>query len=129
MNAELIAARERIESRPMWYDRQLRPIAAYERERLLKSQEDRHVGSTHIGAVWVSTVFLGLDHSMTLSGLPVLFETMIFQLSPEAPPTPAVIDGFDEQYRYTTEPLAIRGHCRIVAALRIGRELAAGGQS
>ena len=45
---------------------------------------DRHVAQTQIGALWVSTVFLGLDHGFsTLLGDagnddPILFETMIF---------------------------------------------------
>jgi hypothetical protein len=38
---------------------------------------DRHVASTTIGDVRVSTVFLALDHSFG-HGEPLLFETMIF---------------------------------------------------
>lgn len=37
----------------------------------------RHVANTQVGPLWVSTVFLGLDHSFG-SGPPVLFETMLF---------------------------------------------------
>jgi hypothetical protein len=44
---------------------------------------DRHVASTRIGPIWISTVFLGLDHSFNFENdpriLPVLFETMIFR--------------------------------------------------
>lgn len=45
-----------------------------------------HVGSTHKGKVWVSTVFLGLDHGHSLrkDAPPILFETMIFDLKPGA---------------------------------------------
>lgn len=41
-----------------------------------------HAGSTRKGNVWVSTVFLGLDHghSMRKNARPILFETMIFDL-------------------------------------------------
>jgi hypothetical protein len=39
---------------------------------------NRHVAHTKVGKVLVSTVFLGLDHSFG-RGLPLLFETMIFQ--------------------------------------------------
>lgn len=39
---------------------------------------DRHVFETQIGGIWISTVFLGLDHSFG-RGLPILFETMIFR--------------------------------------------------
>lgn len=40
---------------------------------------ERHVAQTRIGNVWVSTVFLGLDHNFFGEGPPILFETMIFQ--------------------------------------------------
>jgi hypothetical protein len=36
------------------------------------------VDETEIGAVRISTVFLGLDHNYTRRGPPILFETMIF---------------------------------------------------
>ena len=36
------------------------------------------VAETNIGDVRISTVFLGLDHSFSGDGPPVLFETMIF---------------------------------------------------
>jgi hypothetical protein len=39
---------------------------------------DRHVAKTMIGDVWVSTVFLGLNHAWDPSAQPLLFETMIF---------------------------------------------------
>lgn len=45
-----------------------------------------HVGSTQKGKVWVSTVFLGLDHghSIRKNAPPILFETMIFDIHPRA---------------------------------------------
>src|ERR1035437_3041909 len=39
---------------------------------------DRHVAKTQIGDIWVSTIFLGLDHNRLGNGAPVLFETMCF---------------------------------------------------
>jgi hypothetical protein len=43
---------------------------------------DRHVFSTYVGKVWISTIFLGLDHSFNFENnpdvLPILFETMAF---------------------------------------------------
>jgi hypothetical protein len=39
---------------------------------------DRHVAKTQVGGCWISTVFLGLDHSCG-HGEPQLFETMIFR--------------------------------------------------
>lgn len=38
----------------------------------------KRVAETHVGRIWISTVFLGLDHRFDRSGPPVLWETMIF---------------------------------------------------
>jgi len=41
--------------------------------------ENRRVACTEIAKdIWVSTVFLGLDHNLYGAGTPVLWETMIF---------------------------------------------------
>lgn len=39
---------------------------------------DRVVKQEDVGALWVSTVFMGLDHNFGDTGPPILFETMIF---------------------------------------------------
>lgn len=39
---------------------------------------NRTIAQSLICDVWVSTVFLGIDHRFTMYGEPVLFETMIF---------------------------------------------------
>jgi hypothetical protein len=56
------------------------------------------VKQEHIGDVYISTVFLGLDHSWN-SDIPVLWETMIF-------------GGEYDQYqdRYTSYKDALEGH-------------------
>lgn len=61
-------------------------------------KQDRRVALTEQDGITVSTVFLGLDHSMN-SGPPVLFETMIF-------------GGKEDQYceRYCTWEEAEKGH-------------------
>lgn len=53
----------------------------------------------------VSTVFLGLDHRYSDEGLPILFETMVFDGN-----------GFDEQdmERYCTYKEALDGHWAMV---------------
>lgn len=66
---------------------------------------DRHVVNDILpDGVRVSTVFLGLDHSFSLNGLPILFETIIF-------------GGSHDQYmdRYHTRDEAIAGHAKAVA--------------
>jgi hypothetical protein len=58
--------------------------AAYEPDTLKWArwfeEEDRIVKQESVGNVWVSTIFLGIDHSFDFSGreAPVLFETMAF---------------------------------------------------
>ena len=66
---------------------------------------DRQVGYSEQGDVWVSTVFLGLDHSFG-SGPPLLFETMAFMGE----------HGF-EQDRYSTWEEAEQGHKNMVAKI------------
>lgn len=59
----------------------------------------------------VSTVFLGVDHSFTDGGPPILFETMIFG------------GPFDElQWRYETAEDALAGHERIKQMVMLGVE-------
>lgn len=43
-----------------------------------KADKGRHVAESTVGPLWISTVFLGLDHNFGLRGPPLLFETMIF---------------------------------------------------
>lgn len=65
--------------------------------------EKRVVAKTMIGAVRVSTVFLGLDHGLGEGEPPMIFETMIF-------------GGPDDQaqWRYSTWDEAEAGHWRVV---------------
>lgn len=74
-------------------------------------EDPTRVGSDHIGEAWVSTVWLGLDHSFTGTP-PLVFETLIF-------------GGEHDQYmrRYSTKDQARAGHDEIVTALRDGTDL------
>ena len=69
-------------------------------------------GDVHL---WVSTVFLGIDHNFENEGSPLLFETMIFECAPDG----AVLD-WSELYcrRYATVGEARTGHSQIVALLK-----------
>jgi hypothetical protein len=61
------------------------------------------------GSVWVSTVWLGIDHGFGMEPVPVIFETMIF--------------GGEHDHvmmRYSTEAEAIKGHREAVDDLRAG---------
>lgn len=70
---------------------------------------DRTVAKTDVGEVTISTVFLGLDHSFTDSGLPVLYETMVFG---------GALDEY--QWRYSSREAALAGHERVVAKVKAG---------
>lgn len=69
-------------------------------------EHDRRVASTRIHGVWVSTVFLGLDHNFG-RGPPVLFETMVFGGEMD-----------QEMRRYRTWDEAERGHREMCALVR-----------
>jgi hypothetical protein len=79
---------------------------------------DRHVALTHIGDVYVSTVFLGIDHDMSYGAKqPILFETMIYANVPD--------DGInhgrewiDGCLRYGNRDHAQWGHEAVVRAVQ-----------
>lgn len=66
----------------------------------------RHVADFQTENLRVSTVFLGLDHNFSGTGLPVLFETMVFGGPRD-----------QEQRRYCTWEEAQAGHDEIVKSL------------
>jgi hypothetical protein len=87
-----------------WYilDNNNKPIPATSiieaAEWLEKNPERKAVKQENIGDIFVSTVFLGLDHAWN-STTPILWETMIF-------------GGEHDQYqeRYTSHEDALKGH-------------------
>lgn len=56
-----------------------------------------------IGEVFISTVFLGLDHNLFGQGPPHLFETMIFGG-----------EHHQKQWRYPTQADALEGHAHAI---------------
>jgi len=89
----------------MWYilDENNKPVSKPTLEVsdwLEENQEKRVVKQDHVGDVFISTVFLGLDHSWPRdNNIPLLWETMIF-------------GGEHDQYmdRYTSYEDAVEGH-------------------
>lgn len=72
----------------------------------MQNPDIQRVASTTLSnGVCVSTVWLGLDHRFGLTGRPLIFETMLFL------PTG---DTIGEQWRYSTEEEAVRGHKTLV---------------
>jgi hypothetical protein len=70
------------------------------------SHQSRILQQDHIGDAFVSTVFLGLDHSFS-EGPPVLWETMIFGG-----------EHSDWMRRYTSGDDAIAGHMEAVEMVK-----------
>lgn len=83
---------------------------------MMGDKDRRTVAAEEIKNIYVSTVFLGLDHGFG-DGPPLLFETMAF-----------VHDGGDVKYdqvcwRYATWDEAERGHRDMCQRIRDGTEL------
>lgn len=90
--------------RGLYYDREGKPIPLPQWGFLVGTDYGR-VGNDMVGDVRVSTVWLGLDHS--IDGPPIIFETMVFG---------GPLDG--ERWRYATEAEALEGHAAAVRAVR-----------
>lgn len=98
---------DRIEARiwkstdpPRHFNRQGQPITLGQWARLWEDKSYQVLVQTWTrSGAWVSTVWLGNDHSFSLTGPPIIFETMVFH------------DGDDiMQDRYATELAATAGH-------------------
>ena len=77
--------------------------------------ERRIVKQDHVGRYFVSTVLLGVDHSFTPEGPPILFETMIFDNKGVQG------QGLGEDVfcdRYTNKDAALAGHDQAVERAR-----------
>ena len=88
----------------MYYDRQGNPMDVMDWATLF--EEERHIGNDRIGDVYVSTVWIGINHQWG-DGPPLIFETMIF-------------GGEHDQYqeRYSTEEEAVEGHAKALELVR-----------
>lgn len=104
---------------PIYYDRQGQPI--YDTlawGKLFQDPDYKRVAEDTVGHLWVSTVWLGLDHSSWPilrdhgAHVPIIFETMVFAKEGEDQVGP-VIDNYSR--RYATEAEALEGHKEIVA--------------
>lgn len=129
-----------------YYDRSGNPISFRDWARISHWDEknDRQykiVKQEYVGNYWVSTVWLGLDHGFG-RGAPLIFETMVFNHSPEIPePPPFPSDRFEpdsdewkeffedfpeqtqstdvDARRYSTLEQAIEGHREMVEKVRL----------
>lgn len=107
--------------RPMHFDRQGNPLTLWEWIPLHGDPKYRRVAATQLGfdgGIFVSTVWLGTDHSFG-TGPPLIFETMVFDRTTSAS---MANDLFMD--RYSTEEQALAGHEAMVALVRHELELA-----
>jgi hypothetical protein len=93
----------------IYYQRNGKPYEGTDDEKRMKFardfEGDRFVGrDTLITGVYVSTVWLGIDHNFG-HGKPLIFESMVF---------PAWRRGEYDQLRYHTEEEALEGHNMLV---------------
>ena len=91
-----------------YYNRQGQPISLQEWAGALEKRlENRIVAQTILkNGRWVSTVWLGLDHSFG-GGPPLIFETMVFPNENDR--------GELDCERYSTEQEALAGHEAMMA--------------
>lgn len=101
-----------------YYDRQGEAITYEEWRDLWRDRPYRRVAEDTLilegFSVYVSTVWLGLDHGWGDSSRPIIFETMTFPDGDAGP-----LDDWCQ--RYCTEEEAEAGHKRVVDALKEGR--------
>lgn len=111
MNDARSQREERVDSgaRSLYYDRSGNPISL-EGWAFLFESDDRQIRFDRVGDVEISTVWIGIDHSLRFTGGPVLiFETMIFGGEHDK-----------DMWRYSTEDEAIAGHERITREIKAG---------
>ena len=91
---------------PRYFDKQGNPMELLVWCKRLEDHEYKRVRETTLpDGKWVSTVWLGLDHSFH-TGAKLIFETMVFNNDNH--------QWEDEQERYSTEEEAIAGHDAMV---------------
>ena len=80
-------------------------------------EADRRVAGTEVGGLWISTVFLGINHQWDAYGPPLLFETMVFSKvkDPSRYGDGEGWGGEEDMARYATWDEAIAGHAAMVA--------------
>ncbi len=96
-----------------WYDKEGQPISIEEWERLHSDMDYIRVGTTDVGPYWVSTVWLGLDHSWMEGSPPIIFETMVFLKGQRDDPEDRGLADIDV-VRYSTLQQAQEGHQAMV---------------
>lgn len=105
-------------NRSMFFDRQLQPLD-WEEYAILHSFRTLYcrVDESHIGPLWISTVWLGTDMGMWAES-PIVFETMIFGPDESEPLHPEMRSYVDAIVRYASEDEAYQGHASVCMDIR-----------
>lgn len=74
------------------------------------SIDKRRVARDEVGEYKISTVFLSMDHDFSMSGIPVLWESMVFKDGSDVSDTEPDLDA----RRYSSKEDAIKGHKELV---------------
>jgi len=77
---------------------------------------DRIVAQTRLGDIFISTVFLGMDHGFGRSSVPILFETMVFPENNLSIEEGGYVES--ECYRFATRTEALLNHKEMVEKYR-----------
>lgn len=105
------------------FDRDGNPINSMQWAMLHADRDYCQIAETEVEGFRVSTVWLGINHNFWGFGPPIIFETMIFQLTPVQSESD-MLKGFrycpslDFQDRYVSEEGAKHGHVEAIAWLK-----------
>jgi hypothetical protein len=100
--------------RNLYYDRDGSPLTLEQWGKKLNNLAYKRVASDTVGPLWVSTIWLGLEHGFC-ADRPLIFETMGFSADRGSPKAWLELLG---PWRYATEQDALRAHALIVDKLR-----------
>lgn len=119
---------------PQYFDRDGDPISIADWVEAFGDEDYKRVAEDQVDDWWISTVWLGLNHSFSLNpeAPPVIFETMVFDNSDEGlkeseavgervgMPSIGALGPDAYQNRYHTEEAALKGHKETVLAAEAG---------
>jgi hypothetical protein len=71
---------------------------------------NKRIAQTEINGFWISTIFLGIDHSFIGGVFPILFETLVFTKEGKALE--------ETMQRYSSKTDAIEGHKKVENQMR-----------
>jgi hypothetical protein len=98
----------------LYFDKDGAPMSRRLWAKRFEDMAYRRIGLENVGKYEVSTVWLGVNHNFAAELPPLIFETMVFDVSGDR--------RFKDLYceRYSTEDQALAGHQAVVKALKDG---------